>query len=116
VNASTLALNSLGLLSKLPLAFFTAGSDRRAASTVAKPQCHVSAVLRDGRRLAATAVTGRGNFAMTAGAVTAKAEVLLARRDNGEKPTGVLTVEDVFDLSELTPGLQRRGIRITEMH
>jgi hypothetical protein len=39
----------------------------------------------------------------------------LARRDNGEKPTGVLTVEDVFDLSELTPGLERRGIRITEM-
>ena len=115
VNASTLALNSLGLLSKLPLALFTVGSDRRAASTVAKPQCHVCAVLRDGRRLAATAVMGRGNFAMTADATAMMAENLLARRDKGESPTGVLSVEDVFDLSELTPGLERRGIRIAEM-
>ena len=115
VRTGLLTLNALGLLSKLPLVFLTAGARRRGASTVAKPQCHVCAVLRSGRRLAASAVLGSGNYAMSAAAMATYAEVLLPRRAAGTAPSGFAGIEEVYELAEVRSGLEGRGIRITPL-
>jgi hypothetical protein len=107
-----MALNSLGLISKLPLSFLTFGSERRAASTVAKEQAHVCAVLRDGKRLDASVVLGKGNFAMTASAIATCATVLLDRRAAGDATSGVRGIEDIFELSQVQGGFEDQGIRI----
>ena len=110
-----MAINALGLISKLPLSLLTLNSERQARSTVAKPQCHLCGVLRDGHRLAASAVTGKGNFAMTAASIATCAKVLLDRKDQGEIPSGVLGIDDVFDLSEVRAGFEAQGIRIAAL-
>lgn len=110
-----MAINALGLISKLPLSLLTLNAERQAASTVAKLQCHLCGVLRDGHRLAASAVTGRGNFAMTAASIATCAKVLLDRKDQGEIPSGVLGIDDVFDLSEVRAGFETQGIRIAAL-
>lgn len=115
IRTGLLTLNAFGLLSRLPLAFLTAGSSLRARSTLAKPQCHICAVLRDGRRIAARAVIGKGNYAMSAAAMAAYAEALLPRRDNGTAPKGFLGIEDALDLGEVRDGLERRGMRFTTL-
>jgi hypothetical protein len=115
IRAGLLTLNAFGLLSRLPLAVLTAGSSLRARSTLTKPQCHICAVLRDGRRIAARAVIGSGNYAMSAAAMAAYAEALLPRRDNGTAPKGFLGIEDALDLAEVRDGLERRGMRFTTL-
>ena len=52
--------------------------------------------------MAASAVTGNGNFAMTAASIATCAKVLLDRKDQGESPSGVLGVDDVVNLAEVT--------------
>jgi hypothetical protein len=106
------ALNSLGLISKVPLSFLTFGLEKRAASTVAKPQAHVCAVLRNRKRLETQVVLGEGNFAMSASAIATCAKVLLDRRAEGDSLSGVRGVEDVFKLSEVREGFEAQGIRI----
>ncbi len=110
-----MAINALGLISKLPLSLLTLTSERQARSTVAKPQCHICGVLRDRHRLAACAVTGKGNFAMTAASIATCAKVLLDRKHQGETPSGVLGLDDVFDLSEVRAGFEAQGIRIAAL-
>ncbi len=111
----TMMLNSLGLASKIPLSFLTLGLERRAASTVAKPQAHLCAVLRDGKRLETQVVVGNGNFAMSAAAIATCAKVLLDRRAKGDSLSGVRGVEDVFRLSEVRGGFEEQGIHIEAM-
>lgn len=110
-----MAINALGLISKLPLSLLTLTSERQAASTVAKLQCHLCGVLRDGRRLAASAVMGKGNFEMTAASIATCAKVLLDRKDQGELPSGVLGVDDIFNLAEVRAGFETQGIRIAAL-
>jgi hypothetical protein len=69
----------------------------------------------DGRRLAGSAVTGKGNFAMTAAAIAVCAEVLVKRKPAGDLLTGVLGVEEVSDLSEVKAGFEEHGIRIAPL-
>ncbi len=110
-----MALNALGLVSKLPLTLLTLNAERQARSTVAKPQCHICGVSRAGRRLVASAVTGNGNFAMTAASIATCAKTLLDRQSSGEIAKGVLGVDDVFDLAEVRAGLEMQGIRIAAL-
>ena len=115
IRAEYLALNSLGLLSKVPLRLFLLGSRWRSARTTNNPQCHIAAVLRSDRRLAGSVVTGFGNYAMTASAVASYTEVLLHRLGDGSAPSGVLGVENAFDLADLRDGFEKRGIRIAPL-
>lgn len=110
-----MALNSLGLISKVPLSLLTLGLEKHAASTLAKPQAHLCAVLRDGKRLETQVVLGEGNFAMSAAAIATCAKVLLDRRAKGDSLSGVHGVEDVFRLSEVRDGFEEQGIRIEAM-
>ncbi len=113
--APVMALNSLCLISKLPLSFFTFGSERRAARTVANLQCHLCAALREGRRLETSVVIGKGNFAMTASAIATCAKVLLDRRAGGDVQAGVHGIEASVDLSEVSDGFEQQGIGIEAM-
>lgn len=110
-----MALNSLGLASKIPLSFLTLGMEKQAASTVAKPQAHLCAVLRGGKRLETQVVLGEGNLAMSAAAIATCAKVLLDRRDAGDTLSGVRGIEDVFKLTEVRDGFEEQGIRIQAM-
>ena len=97
---------------EVPLSFLAFGSERRAASKVAKPQSHVCAALRDGKRLETQVVLGKGNFAMSASAIATCAKVLLDRRAVGDSLSGVHGIEGVFKLSEVQGGFEDQGIRI----
>jgi hypothetical protein len=115
INAEFLTLNALGFLSRMPLGFFTLGSSWRSRRNATKPQTHLMAVTRGGQRLAAGVIEGSGNYLMTAAAIVGYVETLLRRRADGPSPTGVLGIEDVFDLTELREGFEKRGIRIREL-
>ncbi len=109
-----LVLNSLGLLTRLPESFFTLGYKLRRARTKAKPQTHIVAVWKGGQRLAARVISGRGNYLMSATAVAAYCEVLIARPANGAGG-GVVGIEDAFALSEVRDRFEEQGIRIEAM-
>lgn len=52
---------------------------------------------------------------MSAAAIATCAKVLLDRKDQGDIPSGVLGVDDVFDLSEVRSGFEAHGIRIAAL-
>jgi hypothetical protein len=52
---------------------------------------------------------------MTAASIATCAKVLLDRNDQGEIPSGVLGVDDVFDLSEVRASFQAQGIMIAAL-
>lgn len=115
VNADFLALNAAGLLSRMPVGFFTAGSKWKMRRRTEKAQAHILAVTRSGTRLAAGAVEGSGNYLMTAAAIVGYAESLLDRRGSRPLPTGVVGVEDVFELNEMRANFEQRGITIRSL-
>ncbi len=110
-SAYFLALNSLGLLTRLPEGFFTAGYKWRRGRTTAKAQTHIAAVWQGNRRVAAKSITGSGNYKMSATAIAAFCEVLASRAPGGGG-RGVIGVEDAFELAELTAAFSRGGIQI----
>ena len=113
--AEFLALNALGLLPKAPLWLFTVGSGWKRARDKRKPQCHVAAVLRGGERVAASAISGSGNYAMSATAMAAYAKALLEQRERGALPSGAMGVEEVFSMAELREHLEKGGVRIASV-
>ncbi len=113
--AELLALNAMGLLSRLPLRFFLLGRSWTARRTTHEPKRDIVAVTSGNQRLAARAVEGSGDYLMTASATAAFAEALLDRRAAEPTLRGVLGAEEVFDLSELRCGFERRGIQIRSL-
>jgi NAD(P)-dependent dehydrogenase (short-subunit alcohol dehydrogenase family) len=112
INAGLLALNALGLLSRLPRRFFTVGRRWTQRRTTSEPKRDVLAVSRGERRLAAYCVEGLGDYGMTAAATACFAEALLERRAAGPASCGVVGAEEIFSLEELQPAFKRRGIRV----
>jgi hypothetical protein len=109
-----LALNSLGLLTRLPERFFTLGYKWRRARTIAKPQTHIVRVWKEGQQLEGSTITCRGNYLMSAAAIAAYCEALVERPENGAG-AGVVGIEDAFELSEIRGRLEEKGIRIEAM-
>lgn len=110
--AEFLTLNALGLLSRAPLWLFTVGSGWKNSRDRRNPQCHVAAVLRGGERVGAVAISGSGNYAMSATALAAYGKALLDQRERGALPTGTMGIEEVFSMAELREQLERGGVRI----
>jgi hypothetical protein len=52
---------------------------------------------------------------MTASAAAVFAEALAARRDREPGLRGLVGAEEIFDLAELRPGLERRGVRVVRV-
>lgn len=114
-HAQVLALNAAGLLSRLPLSFFTAGRRWTQRRTSSEPKRDLVTASRAGRRLAACYVEGDGDYRMTAATSVAFAEALAARREREPDLAGVVGAEEIFDLEELRPRLEPRGVRVVPM-
>lgn len=110
--AQLLALNSVGLLSRLPRGFFTIGRRQTARRTTTEPKRDMLSVGRAEQTLAACCVEGVGDYLMTAGATAVFAEALLTRFANGPAMSGVVGADEIFDLDQLRDGFEQRGIRI----
>jgi hypothetical protein len=111
-NLQLLALNAVGLLSKMPPSMFALGSRWKLRRMLTKPQTHPLIVTRGGQPLAGSVIECSGNYLMSAAAVVVYARALLGRRGEARQLSGVLGVEDVFDLSELRDAFEARGIHI----
>jgi hypothetical protein len=112
IQAALLALNSLRLLTRLPRATFTSTRRWTKGRTTREPKRDILAVTRNGQRLAAQYVEGEGDYLMTASATAAFVEALRARRASGWARNGVLGADEIFDIGELRPSLEERGMRI----
>jgi NAD(P)-dependent dehydrogenase (short-subunit alcohol dehydrogenase family) len=110
VMAAILALNrlgALGLARRLPSG---SGSPSRRPTT--EPKRDVMTVLREGRRLGAYTMEAAGDYAATVAATLGFAGAVLALRAAKPGLLGAHSAETLFDLAELTPGFERRGLRL----
>ena len=112
MHAQLLALNALGLLSRLPRRFFTVGRRWTQRRTTHEAKRDVLAVTQGERRLAACAVEGVGDYQMTAAATVVFAEALL---DRATAEPQVVGAEEIFDWRELGPAFESRGIRVVPL-
>lgn len=113
--AEFLALNALGVLSRLPIRLFQVGRSWTARRTTREPKRDVVAVTRGGERLAAMSMKGSGDYLMTAAATVVFAEALLERRAPDAGQSGVFGAEEIFDLGPLRSGFASRGIEIVTL-
>ena len=112
IQAALLALNAVGLLTRLPRASFTISRRWTQGRTTREPKRDILAATRNGQRLAAQYVEGEGDYLMTASATAAFVEALIIRRASRWALNGVFGAEEIFDLGELRSGLEQRGVRI----
>ena len=115
VQAQVLAANALGLLSRVPRSLFTVGRRWTQRRMTTEPKRDLLAVTRNGHRLTAWCVEGEGDYLMTATATAAFTEALLARRARDPALRGVLGADEIFDLQELRPAFEERGVRIVSL-
>ena len=109
LHAALRALNSARLMSILPAASFTAGAGKVADEPSAEPICEWVGVARDGQRLAACTLQGRGYYRMTSAATLAFAEALMGSVD-GKR--GLLSIDELITLNAVRPVLQQHGIAV----
>lgn len=115
VNAELLALNAIGLLRRVPAGMLAMGGAWKLRHRKAKPQAHLVAVDRGGRRLGTNVVECSGNYRTTAAALAVFSQAVLRRRRDGPALSGVHGVEGIFDLAELRAGFEAHGIRIRSL-
>ena len=105
-----LAVNTAGLMSRLPRAAF--GSPPRADGGDAsdEPVAHWVAVLKQGERIAAQTLQCRGDYRCAAASAVAFARALTACGAASALPRGVFDPEDLLSLDGLAPALREYGI------
>ena len=112
VMAAMRALNRIGGLGLLKPRLLAIGHSRIPRSPSAEPKRDLMAVTRRGRQLGAYAMNGEGDYATTVAATLALIEALMG---DGRGPSGVHGVDDLFELKDLLPGLERRGVSFVEL-
>jgi hypothetical protein len=112
LHAAVLAANRLGALTLLPRAAFVSGRGAGAGEPTREPFAEWVSVRRDGRRLAARTIEGKGDYRSTAAVAVAFADALLERGD--ALPAGCFDPEDLFTLDELASRLHQAGISIVD--
>jgi hypothetical protein len=108
------SLNALRMIGRTPRVAFVAGRGRAPTDATREPICEWVAVRRDGRRLAARAIHGGGDYRMTAASTIALGEALLELRSAEPQRSGVFAPEQLFTLAQLRPAFERRGFHIAE--
>jgi hypothetical protein len=106
-NALLLGLNRLGLLRLLDTALLRLGRRRIPSKLSSEPKCDWLALKRDGQRLEAWTVEGRGDYRMTVATALAFVEAVLARTPG----PGVNRAQNVFTLEDVRHRCEARGIR-----
>jgi hypothetical protein len=105
-------LNGLHLMAGIPRVTFVAGRRRPPDVASKEPIAEWVAVNRAGERLAARAILGRGDYRVTSAATVAFGEALVELRATQPSRGGVFSPEELFELSQLGPGFERRGISV----
>jgi NAD(P)-dependent dehydrogenase (short-subunit alcohol dehydrogenase family) len=111
-NAQVLFFNATGILARLPLWAFTLGRSVTQKLTSREPKRDLVIAARGRRVLAAVSVAGEGDYLMTASSAAAFADALAARREREPDLRGLVGAEDVFELGDVRPGLEQRGIDV----
>jgi hypothetical protein len=106
-NALLLGLNRLGLLRVLDTPLLRMGRRRIPRKLSTEPKCDWLALKRDGQRLEAWTVEGRGDYRMTVASALAFIEAVLARPPG----PGVHRAQDVFTLEDVRQRCEARDIR-----
>jgi len=107
-------LNQLRLISFLPKAAFVFGRRSIPLELTTEPICEWVAVARDGKRLAACTIEGRGDYRSTVMAALVLVSAVKQKSIPEGSLHGVFGVEELFTLEELRPDLEAKGIRIKE--
>ena len=111
VNRAMLALNALGLASRLPLAAFTAGRSRPPAEPSRQLTCHWVETRRGGRVLASRIVSGEGDYRMSVSVTMVVADALLSG-ERARPRRGLFGVDQIVMLGEVSAALAKRGIAV----
>lgn len=114
-NGLILALNTLGLVTRLPLALLTAGRSAVPPELSRQPTCHWAAVTRMGQRLAGRIIMGNGDYRSSVEATLVFAEALATTSGGQPQPSGVFGVDELLRLRDVLPALQRHGIRVSAL-
>lgn len=112
VMAGIRALNQIGALGLLSARLLAVGRARIPNEPSREPKRDVIAVSQSGKPLAAYAMNGVGDYAMTVGATLAFADALVPR---SPELSGVHGAENLFEFEDLRPGLERRGVSFVEL-
>ena len=116
LGAVMLALNAVGLISKLPPAALGSGRRTSVPEASQEPVAHSVAVLREGARLDYRLIVGRGDFLMAASSAIVFAEALLGRDGRAAAQPGAWYPEEVLSLERVGASLRRAGIDVTKIH
>jgi NAD(P)-dependent dehydrogenase (short-subunit alcohol dehydrogenase family) len=106
-NRAMLALNAVGLASRLPLRLFTIGRGIPPPEPTRQPTCHWVTVRRRGEVLASRVVRGAGDYRSSAAATVVFADALAAPRRKG-----LFGVEELVRLGDVASDLAARGISV----
>jgi hypothetical protein len=112
LNGALLALNRLGLMSRLPRAAFVRTHKAAPTEATAEPVTEWVAVRRRGMRLAATTIEGEGGYRMTAAATVVLADALLDAHGAPVPEPGCFDPQELFTLEQLEAGLRQAGVRV----
>ncbi len=110
-NRVLLALNRLGVMSRLPQSVFVRRGEVEPQETSSDPVREWVAVRREGRRLAARTIEGEGGYPMTAAAALAFVEALLDQQLQDAR-RGCFDPHKLLTLAAVAPGLAARGVRV----
>jgi hypothetical protein len=102
------AMNAVGLLSRLPESAYTLGRGKVPKDLSSQPTAHWGRVLRGEEVLAERFVLGNGDYRSTVGATRVYAEALQRK----SRHTGVLGVDELFELREFERALSEHCIRV----
>ena len=109
-----LALNAARVLSRLPRAVLGPGRSVTPEGPSSEPVAHWVAVRRDGRRVAARTLEGRGDFRMAAESAVMFADAVLGRDGAAPAAAGVWYPEELVTLDRLAAPLRRAGVRLVD--
>lgn len=111
LHRALLAVNALGLMRVLPLAAFLPG--RKAPPRLTnEPLTEWIGVRRQGTLLEARAITGAGNYRLTAAATLVLAESLLDPERRGGTVRGCFEPQELFSLADLEEALRQKGLSV----
>jgi NAD(P)-dependent dehydrogenase (short-subunit alcohol dehydrogenase family) len=109
-NRAMLALNAVGLASRLPMAALTWRLSNPPAEPSQQPTCHWVEVGRGSQRVAARFICGAGDYRMSVAVTSVVADTLASRAQSGSIENGMFGIEEIITLAQLAPALAARGI------
>jgi NAD(P)-dependent dehydrogenase (short-subunit alcohol dehydrogenase family) len=107
-NRALLALNALGVASRLPLGLLTVARGTPPPEPTRQPTCHWVTVRRRGEILASRVVRAAGDYRSSAAATVVFADAIAAR----VRPTGLFGIDEIVRLDDVVPALAARGITL----